>query len=64
MKKTIIGYIPKYCKANEVFLWGQGPFGIKVLSGTKVYRRIPSRYKSKYKRIEIIVDVKEVKDEK
>jgi len=64
MKKTIIGYIAKSHELGEVLEWGRPNHGISVLDGVEVYSNMLCKFKDKYKKIKIIVEVKEVKDEK
>jgi len=64
MKKTIVGYIAKTHELDEVLEWGIPHHGISALTGAMVYRDVPAGLKGKYKKIKIIVDVKEVKDGK
>ncbi|HUW45805.1 MAG TPA: hypothetical protein VMW50_08415 [Dehalococcoidia bacterium] len=64
MKKTIVGYIAKCRKLNEIFEWyDNGPLGIRVISGVKIYDKMLEQFASKYKKIKIIVEVKEVEDD-
>jgi len=61
MKKTIVGYILKTHELDEVLEWGRPNHGISALTGAMVYRDVPAGFADRYKKIKIIVDVKEVK---
>jgi len=61
MKKTIIGYIPKSHGLDEVLEWGIPHHGISALTGAMVYSNTLRKFRDKYKKIKIIVDIKEVK---
>ena len=64
MKKTIIGYIAKSHELGEVLEWGRPNHGVSALTGVEVYSNMLRKFKDKYKKIKIIVEVKEVKDGK
>ena len=63
MKKTIVGYIAKTHELDEVLEWGIPHHGISALTGAMVYSNTLRKFKDKYKKIKIIVDVTEVKDD-